>query len=283
MADDSDRLSVSLGGTVSKATLVFIDVETTGLRPEFGDRICEICLIRQEAKRRPREWSTLIDPGRPVSSGAFAVNGITADMLTGAPKFSTLLDDIDAMLAGAVYVAHNAPFDLGFLRAEYSAAGRIFPERPTIDTVALARRYLHLPSNRLGALAREFRISVPDAHRARGDCRTTRQVLAAIILRVFPGEDPPVGALVSTSRPPEVTDLALSDGVLPPSLAEMISAKRDIEITYVSANGSQTTRAIRVKGTTCVGRHMYLVADCMMRGEERSFRLDRIVDWRPRG
>jgi DNA polymerase-3 subunit epsilon len=281
MNRDTEPVLDPLQGLVSQATLVFIDVETTGLRPELGDRICEICLIRQEGRRRPREWSTLIDPKRAVSSGAFAVNGITEEMLAGAPEFSTLIDEIDAMLAGAIYVAHNAPFDLGFLRAEYACGGRVFPERPTIDTVALARRHLRFPSNRLGALAREFRIPDPDAHRALGDCRTTRKVLAAIVRRVFRGEDPAVEVLVSASSASVASGPGSAHGGLPPSLAEMIAARHEIEIVYVSGDGSRTTRRIRVKETTRVGQHLYLVADCSLRHEERSFRLDRIVDWRP--
>jgi DNA polymerase III epsilon subunit family exonuclease len=267
---------------ISQATLVFIDVETTGLWPELGDRICEICLIRQEPKRRPREWSTLVDPKRSLSSGAFAVNGITPEMLAGAPEFHAVVDKVDAVFAGAVYVAHNAPFDLGFLRAEYARLDRVFPERPTIDTVALARRYFRFASNRLGALAREFGIADPDAHRALGDCRTTRKVLAAIIKKAFRGSDPAVEKLVSESQPSVPPGGGPAREALPPSLAEMIAAQREIEIVYVSAAGSTTTRLIRVKEATRVGGYVYLVADCSLRQEERSFRLDRIIDWKPR-
>ncbi|MEW5701116.1 MAG: exonuclease domain-containing protein [Candidatus Zixiibacteriota bacterium] len=264
---------------VSQVTLVFIDVETTGLRPDLDDRVCEMALIRQPGRYRPAEWSTLIDPQRPLSEGAFAVNGITPEMLVGAPTYADVADHVDAALADAVYVAHNAPFDLGFLRAEYARLGRVFPERPTIDTVALARRYLRLPSHRLGALARHFRIPDPDAHRALGDCRTTRAVLAAIIRRVFPDSDPTVAELTSVTQSFSSRRTGMVEPVLPPSLAEMIATQRPIEIVYLSADGSRTHRSILVRDTVRVGRHMYLVADCLLRHEERRFRLDRIIDW----
>jgi DNA polymerase-3 subunit epsilon len=265
---------------VTDVPLVFLDVETTGLWPERGDRICEICLIRRDPDGTLTEWATLVDPQRPISSGAFAVNRITPEMLIGAPLFAEVVASVDALSVGAVWVAHNAPFDLGFLRAEYAHLGRSFSAGVVIDTVELARRHFHFASNRLGALAREFGVATPSAHRARGDCRTMRAVFDAILRAVYPSAVPAVGALAAASAA-RVAPGSPPWERLPASLTEMIAANRELNISYVDASGHTTTRPIRVREVTQLGEHVYLVATCGMRQDERHFRLDRIIDWRP--
>ncbi|MBI3661875.1 MAG: GNAT family N-acetyltransferase [Acidobacteria bacterium] len=264
---------------LSGATLVFVDVETTGLDSQSGDRVCEISIIRQAPSKRPQTWSSLIDPERAISPGAFAVNGITPEMLSGAPRFAEVADRILALSDSGIWVAHNAPFDLGFLRQEFEICGRPFPARPTIDTVALARRLFRFPSNSLTALAREFGIRNVNAHRALTDCHTMRKVLRAMISEAFPDSDPTVGSLI---KPASIPADAESDrwDLLPDGLARGLEANRELEIVYVSADGESTIRTIRVKDVVEAGGHVYLVADCMLRHDERNFRLDRIVDFR---
>ena len=72
---------------ITEVPLTFVDVETTGLSPRDGDRVCEIALIRREPGVRERIFSSLIDPKRAISPGAYRVNRITAKMLKGAPMF----------------------------------------------------------------------------------------------------------------------------------------------------------------------------------------------------
>jgi DNA polymerase-3 subunit epsilon len=267
-----------LKGTLEDVPLVFVDVETTGLDPSRGDRVCEIALIRREPNGSTYEWSQLIDPQRPISRGAYAVNRISASLLKGAPLFASIISEVNDVIGGAVWVAHNAPFDLGFVQSEYKKARRILVDRPIVDTVHLARRHFRFPSNRLSELARQFGISTPDAHRALGDCRTTLAVFECIIKSAYQGRSPQISDLIVHA------DRMKPDGnpwtMLPPSLEHMLAESRDVEIVYVTANGARSVRRVTVVNVVQKSRDLYLVAHCHMRGDERTFRLDRIVVWK---
>jgi DNA polymerase-3 subunit epsilon len=192
-----------------------------------------------------------------------------------------LIPEINDVVYGAVWVAHNAPFDLGFLQSEYRRARQTFVERPVIDTVHLARRHFRFPSNRLGELATQFGIAAPDAHRALGDCRTTLAVFECIINTAYKDRVPGIADLVLHA------DRMQPDGdpwrMLPPSLEQMLAESREIEIVYVTAGGARSERRVTVTDVVQRSRDLYLVARCHMRGEERTFRLDRIIDWKSPG
>ena len=267
--------------TLASQALAFVDVETTGLSPEQGDRVCEIAVIRRDPDGTRSEWSWLIDPQRAISPGAYAVNGITPAMLEGAPPFAAVIPQLSPLVDGAVWVAHNARFDLGFLNSEYAAAGCEFPERPVIDTVMIARRHFRFPSNRLGALAEQLGVTNPQEHRALGDCRTTEAVFLAMIERVFAGRDPLLSDVSLNVGPAGSRSLDSALDVLPDSLADMLRRDRRLQIVYVSAGGQKTTRPIRVREVVGSGDGLCLVADCGLRRELRHFRLDRIIDWKP--
>lgn len=163
--------------------LVFLDVETTGLSPEAGDRVCEIALLRVRGGREEWSFSSLVNPGCPISPGASAVNGITDAMVREAPPFAEVAPTVLEALEGAVLVAHNAPFDLGFLRREMLLAGRRLPEVPVIDTLRLARRCFSFFSNALQAISGALGIEVVGAHRALADVRTTWGVFSYFLGR----------------------------------------------------------------------------------------------------
>ncbi len=267
-----------LDSTLEHVPLVFVDVETTGLDPSRGDRVCEIALIRREPSGSTYEWSQLVDPQRPISRGAYAVNRISASLLKGAPQFPSVIPEMNDVVEGAIWVAHNAPFDLGFVQNEYRRAHRTLVDRPVIDTVRLAKRHFRFPSNRLGELARQFGVIAPDAHRALGDCRTTHAVFECIINTAYKDRVPQIGDLVLH------TDRLRPGGdpwtMLPPSLEQMLAESRDIEIVYVTAAGARSVRRVTVVDVVQKSRDLYLVTHCHMRGDERTFRLDRIVDWK---
>jgi DNA polymerase-3 subunit epsilon len=271
---------ISNQSRIDEVPLVFLDVETTGLSPASGDRVCEVGLLRREADGKITEFAQLIDPQRPVSPGALAVNGISAEMLEGAPLFDDVRPHIDAILAGAVWVAHNAPFDLGFLGTEYRLVAKPFDPAWVLDTAMLARRRFRFRSNRLGALAAEFAVATPDAHRALGDCRTTHDVFFHMIRRLFAERAPTVQELLEILSLAEQPPTAI-EPVLPASLAAMLEETRDLQIRYIDADGTTSERSIHATRILQGVSGAILVAHCRLRGGERHFRLDRIVDWRP--
>ncbi|MBI5867189.1 MAG: WYL domain-containing protein [candidate division Zixibacteria bacterium] len=274
-----------LNRPLTEVALAYVDVETTGLSPDRGDRVCEIAIIRQEPDGSEHEFVSFVDPEREISAGAFAVNGITPEMLAGAPRFADLIEPISNLLSHAAVVAHNARFDLGFLRSEFARCDHRFPEQPVIDTVSLARRHFQFPSNRLEAVARALGVRNKQEHRALADTRMTQQILRKMLQQVY-GDSPVVLNQIVESlgdlpyQP--VEDLSELDALsVPPSLVDIIARCGELRIEYVTATGGKSVRRIRARKVVRLGSYMYLVAECLERNAERHFRLDRIVDWTP--
>src|SRR5215470_3313860 len=161
---------------LDELAFTFVDVETTGLDPATGDRVCEIALLRVQGDREIARFESLVHPQRPMHPGALAVHGITDAMLAGASIFVTLLPQIHTLLQDAVLVAHNARFDVGFLRHEWQIAGQTLPSLAVVDTLALAQARYRFRHNSLGAIASELGIIPTALHRAMADVLVTWQV-----------------------------------------------------------------------------------------------------------
>ncbi len=267
---------------LSDIPLVFVDVETTGLYPAYGDRIVELGALKVLDDEEIDAVSELVDPKRPISPGASAVNGITDEMVQGKPTFDRLAPLFLEFVEEAILVAHNAPFDLGFLSAELQLARAPLLRNQVIDTLQVARRYLQLPSNSLGSLAYHFGIPTPNAHRAMGDCQTTHALFNHLVDNILGEEDPTLGSLIDYfcgwGVEGEQTDPLT---LLPPSLRGPVYRREPVEIVYMDASGNQTTRKILLKEVMAQRDYVYLVAYCYVREAERMFRLDRIVSWQP--
>ncbi len=172
------------GTPLFDTTFVVLDLETTGLRPET-DRITEVGAVKVRGGEVLGELQTLVHPGRSIPPGITAVTGITDTMVADAPSIETVLPALLGFLEGGVLVAHNAPFDVGFLRAAIARA-RCEPFDPsTVDTARLARRLLRdeVRDCRLHTLARHLRARTQPEHRALADARATVDVLHGLLER----------------------------------------------------------------------------------------------------
>jgi DNA polymerase-3 subunit epsilon len=149
--------------------LAFVDLETTGSRADV-DRITEVGVVQIEGDER-REWSTLINPETPISDFIERLTGISDDMVAHAPCFSEIAPGLSERLNGWLFVAHNARFDYGFLKAEFARVGIEF-EPTVLCTVKLSRRLFpqHRKHN-LDSLIERHGIRVDQRHRALGDAR----------------------------------------------------------------------------------------------------------------
>ena len=96
------------------APLAFLDVETTGLNPDWGDRVVEIAVVRARGLSEVARFVSLVNPRRRLSPEAMRVNRITPSMVADAPVFADLLDQLLPLFEDVVLVCHNAPFDLSF-------------------------------------------------------------------------------------------------------------------------------------------------------------------------
>lgn len=173
-------------------TFVVVDLETTGGRSKESadgnhDAITEIGAVKVRGGEVIGEFATLVDPQRSIPPQIVELTGITTAMVRDAPTISAVLPMFLEFCRGAVLVAHNAGFDIGFLRAAAQRCGIAWPRPPVLCTVKLARRVLsreEAPSVRLSALARLVGSATEPTHRALDDARATVDVLHALIERV---------------------------------------------------------------------------------------------------
>ncbi|WP_447006342.1 DEDD exonuclease domain-containing protein [Saccharothrix isguenensis] len=175
-----------LGTPLREVTFVVFDLETTGGRAD-GDSITEIGAVKVRGGQVIGEFGTLVDPERGIPPQVVALTGITELMVTGAPRLDTVLPAFLEFAAGAVLVAHNSGFDVGFIKAACARYGYAWPKPTVVCTVKLARRVLsrdEAPSCRLSALAHLFGVSVQPNHRALIDARATVEVLHRLLERV---------------------------------------------------------------------------------------------------
>jgi DNA polymerase III epsilon subunit family exonuclease len=161
---------------LSGQTAIAVDTETTGMSPLFGHRLVEVARVAIVDGALGEEWSTLIDPGRPIPADAARVHGITDVMVAGAPKPAEAGRLLRAACADFPLVFHNAAFDLPFLLHLFREAGAPTLLNPIVDTLGLARGLFGTGSRALGALATRLELPVETAHRALGDTRTTARV-----------------------------------------------------------------------------------------------------------
>jgi DNA polymerase-3 subunit epsilon len=159
---------------------VLFDTETTGLDPLTGHRVIEVAAV-ELVRELPtgRHFHTLIHPERDVPDEVVRIHGITLDRLKDAPRFAAIADELLEFLGDGPLVAHNAPFDFGFLDAELARIGKPALARSRmVDTLALAKtRYPGLP-NSLDALCRRLDIDLSErtTHNALLDCRLLASV-----------------------------------------------------------------------------------------------------------
>lgn len=149
--------------------LVFVDLETTGAN-FANDRIIEIGLVEVD-QDGAREWSSLVDPGKPVPPFITGLTGIDTAMVESAPTFAQLAPELLERLRGRMFIAHNARFDYGFLKHEFRRIGVEF-RATNLCTVKLSRKLFpeHHRHN-LDTLVERFSITVGDRHRALADAR----------------------------------------------------------------------------------------------------------------
>ncbi|MBN2177666.1 MAG: DEDD exonuclease domain-containing protein [Demequinaceae bacterium] len=175
-----------IGEPLSAVTFVTVDLETTGGSPRTS-AITEIGAVKTRGGEVIGEFQTLVNPGVPIPPMIVALTGITDAMVAGAPALSQVLPSFLEFLGNAVLVAHNAPFDVGFLKAACTQLDYRWPGNDIVDTVTLARRATtseEAPNKKLGTLARVFGTQVTPNHRALDDARATSEIMHAMFERL---------------------------------------------------------------------------------------------------
>ncbi|MGQ0604164.1 MAG: helicase C-terminal domain-containing protein [Anaerolineales bacterium] len=161
-------------------TIVAIDLETTGLDPQ-RDTIIEIGAVKFKGDRLEDEYSTLVNPGRPIPYAITQLTGINDAMVANAPRLSQVLPEIEDFTGEATVLGHNVKFDLSFLQAK-----KILRFNGVADTYNLAAALLPSAARyNLGALAKELTLLLPATHRALDDARVTAAVYQTLFKKAL--------------------------------------------------------------------------------------------------
>ncbi|MEA3337157.1 MAG: exonuclease domain-containing protein [Chloroflexota bacterium] len=271
--------TISPADYLGNVTFCVVDVETTGLSVNSGHRICEIAMLRYRGGEVLGTFETLVNPQRSISAGASSVNNLTDWHVASAPVFSQVAERVNEMMSDAVLVAHNAPFDLDFLANEWRRLRRPPRRGFAVDTLALARRMYAFRSNRLGAVAQSLRVRVDRQHRAMGDVWTNLRVLE-VMLADLNREDVVILADLLDAQGGNVPWPERELLELPPTLELAMAEGRRLWLRYRSQSGLISERWVEPLDVVGDERVSYLAAYCTLRGEERNFRMDRILAMR---
>lgn len=264
----------------SQVPFVFLDVETTGLDPLQGDKICEIAALKTVNGDVVDEFSTLVNPGRTIPQSAVSVHGITDMMVGRAPLFREIANDLLGFIVDTVIVAHNARFDLEFLSVEFGNLRLALPENNVVDTLGIARRYYTFPSNSLGQIAKYIGLPAESEHRALADVKTTKNIFEYFLMdlgrrgiRLKRLKD------ILKLQGKSVTLQSRNELILPVEIEEALRVKGKLQIKYLSAYKEETTtRVIEPFEISFSKQSTYIHAFCHLRKERCTFRLDRILD-----
>jgi len=170
---------------------IILDTETTGLDPRQGHRIIEVAAVEMVDRRLTgRHFHRYVNPDREIDAGAIEVHGITNEMLVDKPRFGDIAAEFDDFVRDAELVIHNAPFDVGFLNAEYQLIDHPVVAQVcagVVDTLAMAKSLHPGQRNNLDALCRRYGVdnSARTLHGALVDC----ELLAAVYLAMTRGQE----------------------------------------------------------------------------------------------
>lgn len=264
---------------ISTLDFVAFDTETTGLSPH-SESLVEIAAVRFDLKIGPKEYfQTLVNPGKNIPWEATRVHGITDEMVFDAPKIEKVLPLFYSFIENAIPVAHNAPFDIGFISLHSLRANITPPSTPVLDSCMFSRRVcLDEPSHKLESLVKSHGISESTFHRALADAKSCMEVF-----RIVVGKSVGVNAsweelLLRHGRthsflagPKPLQQNEINRHLEP--IVEAMEKKRSIWISYEGNYGPREVSPLLVYAK---GSQQYMEATCHLDGMRKSFRLDRI-------
>ncbi|WP_322033466.1 exonuclease domain-containing protein [Paraburkholderia sp. J76] len=262
--------SLSAAQPAGDLPIVFVDLETTG--GSTGEhRITEVGVV-EVAQGQVKRWSTLVDPGQPIPPFIQQLTGITDQMVRGAPRFADIAADLHGRLAGKLFVAHNAAFDRGFLRAEFERAGYSF-HPDVLCTVRLSRALFPAEKRHgLDALVERHALVPSDRHRALADADLLWQFWQRLPALV-PGE-----ALASQIE--RMTRRHVLAGDITDELIETAPAGHGVYAFYGEDDAPlYVGRSVRVRQRV----RAHLSGDRRSSREQRMAQQVRRVEWRATG
>lgn len=170
---------------------IFLDTETTGLYPAQGHRIIEVAAVEVVNRRLTKNhFHFYINPEREIDQGAQEVHGISLEFLQDKPRFADIADDLIAFIADAELIAHNAPFDVGFLNSEFGLLGLKTIEEITAkvtDTLKMAKEMRPGQRNNLDALCKFY--GIDNSKRTLHGALLDAELLADVYMAMTRGQE----------------------------------------------------------------------------------------------
>jgi DNA polymerase III epsilon subunit family exonuclease len=276
---------VQFDSNTSLAELEFVafDVETTGLSP-VANRLVELSGVKFRMDSDQIDtFSTLIDPEVSIPAQVTAIHGITDEMVEGAPTFKQAVTDfVEWSGKDSVMMAHNAPFDVEFLRVNLARAGAACPSNYVVDTLTISREFLRETRNhQLKTVVEHFNLPAGDYHRALADSIHVKGVFLCMSkdYQLKRWEDLTVNGFVTTfdyDRFAESSMGAMSEKTIEivESIREVISKSASMTMEYQGMYKS--TRTVQPTALIHSRGNYYLTAFCRRAQAERTFRVDKI-------
>jgi DNA polymerase-3 subunit epsilon len=266
------------------ATFIAFDTETTGLYP-VESKLVEIGAVcfRLDGEEIA-VFEQLINPGTSIPAEAQAVNHITDEMVSSKPPVERVLPAFLDFLGepGNILIAHNAPFDIGFIGLDLIRTGLSLPRNAVFDTIWIAQAVAPgLPSYSLAALSAMLGVSGAQDHRALSDARLTGEVFRQLVGRATGVTT--VGALAAIA-PPQPFKPVRDQRARPPAgyeaIDRAISRGATVEIIYMGGTRGEEPRVVTPRGFVRIGNIVYLSGVCGHDGRKKNYRLDRIRSFR---
>lgn len=201
---------------------IFLDTETTGLYPAQGHRVIEVAAVEVVNRRLTKNhFHYYINPDREIDQGAQEVHGISLEFLQDKPRFADIAKDLIAFIADAELIAHNAPFDVGFLNSEFGMLGLKTVEEITAkvtDTLKIAKEMRPGQRNNLDALCKHF--GIDNSKRTLHGALLDAELLADVYMAMTRGQE----SLMMALDKPEQAAAAVVGNSDAPILIQLASA-----------------------------------------------------------
>jgi DNA polymerase-3 subunit epsilon len=264
---------------ISTLDFAAFDTETTGLRPH-SEALVELAAVRFSLAGGPKEYfQTLVNPGIPIPWAATNVHGITDPMVSTAPSLAQVLPSFFRFLGGAVPVAHNAPFDIGFLSLHGLRLGFEPPTGPVLDSCMFSRRvFPEQSSHKLESLVAAFGIQEGTFHRALADAKSCMEVFRASVEKSCGFSAGWKQLLARHGRVHSFQEKARALGGLAEAgpLGPLFQAMEEKRAVWIRYEGGYSAREITPLLLYENGSQKYMDATCHLDGIRKCFRLDRI-------
>jgi DNA polymerase III epsilon subunit family exonuclease len=268
--------------SLSNIEFVAFDVETTGLSP-VANRLVELSGVKFKlADEKVETFSTLIDPEDSIPPNVTAIHGITDEMVAGAPTAKEVVPDfLNWAGENAVFMAHNAPFDVEFMRVNIAKSNLPCPKNPVIDTLVLSRDLLlELRNHQLKTIVEHFDLPSAGFHRALADSMYVKEIFSRFVnsFTLLRWEDlQTLGSISQFDHDRYAEAHAMLPEEVQATLESIESAIREQVLLKMVYEGSfRSTRTVRPVSLIHSRGNFYMNAFCVRAKAERTFRVDRI-------